>query len=44
MGLTAAEAALLTAYRQLDACQQEQLISWARYLAERELADKEDWQ
>ena len=37
--MTAAEAALLAAYRSLDDNQQEDLIAWARYLADHFPAD-----
>ena len=37
--MTAEEAALLAAYRQLDGNQQEQLTAWARYLADNYPAD-----
>ena len=37
--MTAAEAALLAAYRQLDGDRQEELVAWARYLADHYPAD-----
>ena len=37
--MTAEEAALLAAYRQLDDNQQEELVAWARYLADHYPAD-----